>query len=244
MSVPAAKVKAICSSSEAALVRASRGPELAQLTPARVKQHAERARKLTTKWEGLVREQSRAHGRQTGVSGADANTQLKAEIFREALNAFEAKLKASEKAATSTAARAASTKRSRTAAHRTTRAAVRQDLKAEKLSRNLTAKKARSAAKKGSPPTKAAPKPAAKVESAPQPAGKPAVKSARPRAKAKAVRAVSAILATSKVAPAKQLRAKTAAKQARIAQSGKVTRAVGHTLARGQRAQARRDAKG
>jgi hypothetical protein len=241
MSVPAAKVKAVCTSSEAALVRASRGPALGQLNYANVKQHVAQARKLADKWEGLARGQSRERRRQSGSSEVDANTRLKAEIFREALSAFEARLKALDKAAPSPAARSSSSKRSRSTEHRATRAAVRQDLTTAKKQRNEAAakqklKKLASVKKVSSEPKAAALAPAEAV-------AKPTAKASKSRVLAKPVRVTGANLATSQVAPAKQLRAATVAKQARVAASGKASRAIGHTIARGKRTQARRDAR-
>ncbi len=92
MPVPAAKVKSLCSPSETELVRASRKPELAELTPAEVKRLAVLRRKLFDKWQGLGRGQARARTRQVGLGTADANTELKVQIFREALTSFEARL--------------------------------------------------------------------------------------------------------------------------------------------------------
>lgn len=236
MPVPAAKVKTVCTESEAALVYASRGAALAKLSVAQVQRYTVRARKLTNKWEGLVRDQSRQRRLQTGVSQVDANSQLKAEIFRETLNAFEANLKTRDKAAPE-GVRPSSGKRVRIAPHRATRAAVRKDLRTIKAQRNLPA------AKKVTEVTTASPTPAEASTPPTGSVGKPTPKAARSRAKAKPARAASANLSESKAIPARQLAAGTAAKQARIAQGGKAGRSIGHTLARGKRAQARRDAR-
>ncbi len=62
MTVPAAKVKALCTASEVSLVRSSRKAELAQLDGAEVKKLAILARQLRDKWRDLNRRQSRARG--------------------------------------------------------------------------------------------------------------------------------------------------------------------------------------
>lgn len=86
MAVPASRVRSICTESEAELVRASRRPELALLQPSELKRKASRARKLFDKWRGLAHKQSRA------VGGKPDNTLLKAQVFEEALRAFEGRL--------------------------------------------------------------------------------------------------------------------------------------------------------
>ena len=62
MTVSAAKVKALCTSAEASLVRASRKTDLARLDGAEVKKLADRARELRDKWRDLNRGQSRGKG--------------------------------------------------------------------------------------------------------------------------------------------------------------------------------------
>src|SRR5580765_2623151 len=94
MTISAAKIKAICTREETALVRASRKPELDKLSKAEIKRLAVRARKLHDKWQGLGRGQSRSKRRAVGTSGVDPNTRLKAQIFREAIERFESQLKA------------------------------------------------------------------------------------------------------------------------------------------------------
>jgi hypothetical protein len=92
MAIPASKIRSLCTGSEVALVRASRKPELEQLSHAAVKRLALRARKLFDKWQDLSRSQSRARARQVGAGSVDENTVLKAQIFRDALTSFETKL--------------------------------------------------------------------------------------------------------------------------------------------------------
>jgi hypothetical protein len=103
MSIPAAKIRAVCTSSEVVLVRASRKPELEKLDHATVKRLAQRARTLFDKWQDLSRGQSRTQARRTGAGSADANTLLKAQIFRDALTSFETKLAKCEAALESAA---------------------------------------------------------------------------------------------------------------------------------------------
>ena len=92
MAVPAATVKTICTRSEAELVRSSRPPRLGQLTLAEVKQLAARARKLSDKWSGQSRSQSRVQSRKAGLGESAKNTQLKAQAFRDALENFLAQV--------------------------------------------------------------------------------------------------------------------------------------------------------
>jgi hypothetical protein len=129
MPVPAAKIKAICTESELALVRASRKPELEELTQAAVKRLAVRARKSFDKWQDLSRGQARTKTREVGAGSTDPNTLLKVQIFRDALTNFETKL---AKFAGSDGAGAKQAqpkaKRARAAEHRATRATVRKDL--------------------------------------------------------------------------------------------------------------------
>ncbi|HQX53748.1 MAG TPA: hypothetical protein PLR25_27790 [Planctomycetaceae bacterium] len=77
MTIPSNKVKALCSDSETALVRASRKGELENLSPASLRQHSVRARKLADKWRDMERGQSRTRSRQSGDTAAE-NTKLKA----------------------------------------------------------------------------------------------------------------------------------------------------------------------
>lgn len=241
MAVPASKVKAICTTAEASLVRASRKPVLNELTSAELKRNAVRARKLFDKWQGLSRGQSRDRRRRTGSSDIDPNTQLKAQIFREALDGFEAQLAKTDQAAprTGNSARAKATKKIRGSEHRATRAAVRKAATVVKKSINATSGKQQAkAATPSVPAERAAPtkanKPAAKPSVAKK-TGAAAAKKALPPAKGRA--------STSSMTASQQREAITAAKKSRLARSGKSTRMAGHISARGKRAQARRDAK-
>jgi len=258
MAVAASKVKAVCTDSEVALVRASRKPELEQLSAAELKRNAARARKLFDKWQGQERAQARQQVRQAGTPDTETNTSLKAQIFREALDSFEArrtKLGATGKPA-------AKNKKARVAEHRARRSAVRSGMAAaldlvnrERQPSKPAKAKGKAGAVKPAKPAKAAAKPtkvaaAGKAVAAvkkPTPTAKPAKALSKPLAKPGKSKAPA--FAVSQLAPmevpnaAKQLRASTKAKQVRIAKSGKATRVVGHISARGRKAQARRDSK-
>ncbi len=265
MTIPASKVKALCTSSEVALVRASRKPELEQLSHAEVKRLAVRARKLFDKWQGLGRGQSRDRLRQTGSSSTDANTELKVQIFRETLDSFEARLaKLDASAAPKGKAAKPIRKKDRVADHRANRAVVRKGLNlveelldAGKLQRGKASKPA--AAPKSKSPAKAAAQPVATkavTKSKAPAAKKPAPSKPAPLKGSKAVAAATEVRLTGKLAvpskaptklaavsATKQLKAATAAKQSRVVRSGKLTRMAGHVGARGKRSQARRDSK-
>lgn len=87
MAVPASRVRTVCTAAEAALVRASRPPELGKLAPSELKRKTVRARALADKWRGLSQSQARTAGKEPA-----ANTALKAQIFDDALRAFEQRL--------------------------------------------------------------------------------------------------------------------------------------------------------
>lgn len=242
MAIPASKVRSVCSSSETALVRASRKPVLEELGPAELKRNAARAKKLFDKWQDLSRTHARARSEKVGFGETDANTQLKAEIFGEALKNFETRLAKLDStkgsAAKGTGAKISITDRN--ADHRASRAAVRKGMSTVEDLLNAPARKKKKPA---------APKSAPVAETVAAPAANAPAKSAKPT-KSKRPVSVSAGpptklkvkgLATS---PADQRRAMTAAKKSRFIRSGKTTRTQGHTAARGKRAQARRDSKG
>lgn len=131
MTVPAAKVRSLCTGAEVALVRASRKPELEQLSQAAAKRLALRARKLFDKWQDLSRGQSRARARQLGAGAVDENTALKAQIFRDALTSFETKLAKCEASLASGAKKPRpKTKTDRAVEHRASRAAIRKGMTA------------------------------------------------------------------------------------------------------------------
>lgn len=264
MTVPASKVKSLCTDSEVALVRASRKPELEKLPAARVKQLAVRARKLVTKWHGLDRDQSRTRSRESGLGESEANTRLKAEIFREALNSFEAQLAKLEKSSASPAkGPSRKTKKDRSAEHRATRAAVRKGMTAAEDLMNLSTAKPKAAKTKPTAKGKpaAASGQAAKSKSAvksstakaPAPAAPASIPAKKPRPSAPApipgseLPTIPPASVHAKRAPSttkgKQRDAAAAALQSRLARSGKTTRGRGFLISKTKRAQGRRDSK-
>ncbi len=234
MPVPAAKVKALCTASEAARCCASRKAELEKLDGAEVKKLAILARQLRDKWRDLNRRQSRARGPKNDPHAADTNSHVKEEIFRDAHARFEERITELQKAGVSTNAEPrTNTKKHRGAEHRAACAAVRKGMTAaEDL---LNAEKRRAAPRRPAPSKPvAAPAPAAPKEIAADQAAatKPAAKPA------KSCPLVSAVLSKGK-----QQHAVAAAKQARVAKSGKTTRLRAHVKSQGKRTQARRDGK-
>jgi hypothetical protein len=254
MAVSASKVKAVCTAAEVELVRASRKPVLQRLTATELSRQVARARKLADKWENQGRKQTRSRSARAGMTDRDANTALKAEIFRDALNAFSAQLAALEAArATGGPQPVRPSKSRRVASHRSSRTSARLAIAHEK--RALAAKAPKRAAKKAAatvqaPGVKAGKTADGNAKSAATATAsvvkkKPAAKKVAPpksaTAKSRASQAKAGVgLQMSK---AKQRKATTAAKKARIAASGKAGRVQGHVLARGRRAQAARDAR-
>jgi hypothetical protein len=235
MAIPAAKLKEILTSDEAALVKASRGPSLAKLSAAELKKHATLARKHYDKWLALGREQSRAKGKKVGFGESAANTKLKTEAFGDALKAFESQL--AQTGGVPAPKKKPLTKKKRNAGHRATRMEVRDEIKEFKLELKEPARKAakKKAAKKAAP-KKVAKKPA---ESAAPPTKK--VKKAKKKTPPKTAPAGNPGLGFDK---GKARSAKTAAKQSRLDRSGVTSRVRGHVSARGKRAQGRRDSRG
>ena len=96
-----------------------------------MKRLALRARKLFDKWQDLSRGQSRARARQVGAAPWTENTVLKAQIFRDALTSFEAKLAKCEASLASGAKNSRpKTKTDRAVEHRASRAAIRKGMTA------------------------------------------------------------------------------------------------------------------
>jgi hypothetical protein len=266
MTIRMSEVKSLCDRNEIALVEASRKPQLEELSAGQLRQQAVRARKLVDKWRDLSRSQSRAHGRQVGVSKDESRSTRKEEIFAEALASFEARLAmvAPVGAAKTTPGQP---KQVRSQGHRASRAETRKVLRKEKISQNRKGAAPAAAAAsvaKGAKSAAAAPATASKAKksaaTAKQPAAAGAAKpSAAPKRKvgrkhatAPAALVPSLVSKQSKqlsprgvvsTSPAKQRAAVTAAKQVRIAKSGLTTRTRGHVSARGRRAQKRRDVR-
>jgi hypothetical protein len=128
MAISTAKISSLCNDSEILLVRASRPPELNQLSHAELKRLAGRARKLADKWLSQYRSQARARSRQTGSGTSASNTRLKAQVFSDAFRNMKERLAELDAPAAGGAKSRSKTKRVRTAGHRKTRAKVRKAL--------------------------------------------------------------------------------------------------------------------
>jgi hypothetical protein len=136
MIVTTSKVNSLCTSSEIALVKASRPPELNQLKHSELKRLALRARKLVDKAHDQGRSQARAKSRQMGSGSTAARTLLKTRVLSDALKSFEAWLaRLDAPAAPAAAGPRPKTKKIRNAAHRATRAKIRKSLAGHKASR-------------------------------------------------------------------------------------------------------------
>lgn len=130
MTIPVATISSLCSSSEMAIVRASRKPEIELISKADLKRLAAWARKHFDKWNKLARGQARKRGRLTGSGDTPKNTKLKAQIFREAVERFEAKLATLEGSAAAPRGTRSKTKKARAVEHRASRAAIRKGMAA------------------------------------------------------------------------------------------------------------------
>ena len=69
MTIPLSKAKEVCTSSEYALVSASRAPKLNKLSPEQTRRLAGRARRALVKWRDLSRTQGRARAGSGGEPG-------------------------------------------------------------------------------------------------------------------------------------------------------------------------------
>jgi hypothetical protein len=235
MTIPKSKVKSLCTNSEVALVRASRKGEIEKLSHSQLKRFAVRARKHFDKWRDLGRRHARTRSRlDSGDLGA--NTKLKAQIFREALDSFQARSTELEAANVPAAKKSQrKTKRDRSAEHRTTRAAVRKGMTAVEDLLNAQVHKRQKR-------TVAAP-----VPSSPQ--RKPAPSKRRPEKTAsearRGVKTVSLTKRGTNVVPvsSQEQRDAITVQQSRAVRSGQLKRIRAHISSRGRRSQARRDAK-
>jgi hypothetical protein len=248
MAVAASRVRAVCTGAEVRLVRTSRHPALGALTLGEVRKYAVQARKLADKWTDRSRNEARGKSPQTGARAAADNTQLKAQIFRDALASFEAR--AAELSAAGAhpgdAPKPPKHKRKRSAAHRASRTTARQGLAVEASLLNAQAgARPRKRSAKPSPSASVPAEPPAKtpVAAPPARAAKAAAKKPKPPAKAGAKPAKPAAKTTSLKAVKRQP-AVAAAKKSRLDRSGITTRKAGHIGARTRRKQGRRDARG
>ena len=134
MTVPAAKVATICTAPEIALVRASRKPELNQLTVSQLKKFVDRSRKLFDKWQDQGRTQARSKSQESGSGVVAERTQLKTQIFADALQSFTARLAKLEADPSAAAGKSKpkAKKKASPATHRAERAEVRKKLAGKK----------------------------------------------------------------------------------------------------------------
>lgn len=265
MSLSHDEVRSLCTKSELALVVASQSPALEKLSLAELKKHAANARKLTDKWQGLSRSQSRTESRKSGSPDLDSRSHAKQNLLKETLATFEARLKAMESVPTvaPTTSKPSATVRAKAA--RVARQTTKKDLHRTKQSINAVAKPApktaaaskSSAATTAKTTTKAKPKsaPVKKTTTTKAAATKAAlVKTAAARA---AKKGPAASAAASKPAPAKaastKVKPSTAAQRTQLAGKAKANRAAisnrtsniaGHVSSKGKRVQAKRDSKG
>jgi hypothetical protein len=265
MPIPLSQVKPLCTSSEFALVVASRQPQVEKLSLAEAKANAERARKLFDKWQDQLRSQARTSTRKVGTSNPDSRSQRKMEIFKDALRSFESHASSLEsQGAEKGAAKAGTPKKKRALEHRSTRATVRKKLlaKGELLNKQAKKKQAKKRPPVSAPGALAMSVSSTAAQSAPQsndsatevqqqqrPAKKSAAKKPgmkAPPAKKGKKGSRSAAMAQQHLSsnPAKQRAANTAAKQSALARSGMTSRVRGHVSAQGKRSQGRRDRRG
>jgi hypothetical protein len=91
------EARPLCTKREWELLAQSWHPELARVTPGRLRQKVQRARTLRDKFRDLARQQKgeargKRNPRSTRPAQGNKNTELKARIFDEALERFEARL--------------------------------------------------------------------------------------------------------------------------------------------------------
>jgi hypothetical protein len=244
MSIPLAKAKTVCTAAEFGVVEASRRPKLGALSLKEAQRYAERARKLQDKWREQGRKQARGQRREVGSADLATRSQLKEQIFADALAGFEsqvAKLAAKSGGATAKATAA----KKPTGKHRAVRATTRKQLRSAKVETNAAARKS-AAAKKSAAPAKrtgkkSGPSLAAK-ESAAIMAGLKKKLLVEDRAtKRQMSGAGSAQQGNLATTAAQQLAAETAVKQNILEQTGVKSRIRGHVSARVRRDQRRRD---
>lgn len=97
MAISKREARPLCTKREWELLVHSWNPELARVTPGRLRQKVQRARTLRDKFRDLARQQKgEARGKRdpksTRPSRSNRNTELKAQIFDEALERFQARL--------------------------------------------------------------------------------------------------------------------------------------------------------
>lgn len=263
MSLSQDEIRSLCTKPELALVVASQSPALEKLSLAELKKHAANARKLTDKWQGLSRSQSRTESRKSGAPDLDSRSHAKQTLLKEALAKFEARLKVMESVPTVAPTTAKPSAAVRAKAARVVRQTTKKDLHRTKQSINAVAAPAPKAAAKTAPSTVAKTTKKAKPKSAPvkKTAATKAAATKAALVKTAAARAAkkgpAATAAASKPAPAKaastKVKPSTAAQRTQLAGKAKANRVAisnrtsniaGHVSGKGKRVQAKRDSKG
>jgi len=265
MALSLSEVKALCTASEFAVVEASRSPSLEKLSASDLKKNAQLARKLFDKWQGQSRKQARTSSQAAGFPDTDTRSNSKTEVFREALDALEGRLKSIESSTGTKAIVAKGTpKIERSRQTRIARQETKKQLHGTKKKLNAASKAAAAtaapavaavapvAAAPAAPAKKVAKGPKKRVTPAQRAAKKANVKRTMPKpvsvvktttktkTKTGAPSAVKSVVSASSNRPAVVGKAK----QNTLKISNKTSNIAGHISAKGKRAQAKRDGKG
>jgi len=265
MPITVRQAAAYCSKSELELVRASTRGHIESLTPGRLSQKIDRARKLRDKFRSLADRQAReARGKQSprarSASQSNQNTRLKEQVFAESLERFEAAFAKSSGVDAGTPRRGARAPLPKSPKASSGKAARSSASAADRMTTKKSAKKtSKKAVKKASKKTakksvsKQAPdKPVAKKSTV----RKTAARTIAMKAGAKAMLAGTAFDGSGSTAPegatnepAKAIRRQAKSQDAApkrkldaILEGGR-RRADAHVSSRGRRNQARRDSK-
>jgi hypothetical protein len=263
MSLSLQEIRELCTKPELSLVLASQSPALENLSSTELKKHAVNARKLVDKWQDLSRAQARTESRKSGSPSLDGRTHAKHDLFRAAMEAFEARLNSTAAKPPMLASKRPVKSTVRAAEAKATRQSTRKQLHATKKKINAASVTIPTAVVPAVTvkavkitPTKAKPKASApKKVSANASATKQAlVKTASARAAKRTTASVAAPLkpatkkkSTSQVAPGTAAQRATLggkAKANRVAISNRTSKILGHVSAKGKRTQAKRDSKG
>ncbi len=246
MSIPLAKAKTVCTAAEFGVVEASRRPRLGELSLKEAQRYAERARKLQDKWREQSRKQARGQRRQVGSADLATRSQLKEQIFADALAGFESQVTKLAAKTTGVSGKSA-TKKKPTGGPRATRATTRKTLRTAKVENNAAARKSAAVKKSAAPATRAGKKPTrslAAKESDAIMAGmrkKLLVTDSHPHHPPHDTGSTQQ--GNLAITAGQQLEAETSIKDARMAQTGQTTRFRGHVSAQGRRDQRRRDVR-
>lgn len=260
---PFAHLRDLFTAAERKILDTSFGSALSSATHTQIDAAAKQARILRDKWRDLTAGQGRKTKRAAGpVTGANARSHEKADVFHEAIERLEKRL--GELAAavggmlpgksTTARAKARDKKLSGRAARRTAERPVAPAAPARKIAPPPVVAKVAlpPAPRRGAKPAKAvvATPVAAPVAKPAKAAAKGVRKAAKPVAtiskKARVNRAALTPAAGAQAVAfdrAKQRSAVTAAKAGRLKLEGANTRRLGHTVARGKRQQAKRNGR-